>query len=131
LAEADFKSIGLTGKREHTLRELARAVSRGTISFDGARGLESFVTEFSAIAGIGEWTAHYVAMRALGEPDAFPASDLVLLRTIAGIEGSTTAKALWERAEAWRPWRSYAAMHLWTEALTSAAGLRAPADKFN
>jgi AraC family transcriptional regulator of adaptative response / DNA-3-methyladenine glycosylase II len=113
LAEADYGRIGLTQARAQTLRELARALCHGTISFEGARGLESFVEEFSAIPGIGEWTAQYVAMRALGEPDAFPASDLGLLRAVNGSAGLVTAKALGKRAEAWRPWRAYAAMHLW------------------
>ena len=123
MAEADYRCIGLTQMRAQTLRELARAVCRGTISFEGARGLESFVEEFTAIPGIGAWTAHYVAMRALGEPDAFPASDLGLLRTVSGSEGRVTAKALRRRAEAWRPWRAYAAMHLWTMSMDAAAGV--------
>jgi AraC family transcriptional regulator of adaptative response / DNA-3-methyladenine glycosylase II len=113
LADADTTRIGLTRARMQTLRELARAVCRGAISFEGARGLDSFVEEFTAIPGIGAWTAQNVAMRALGEPDAFPASDLGLLRAIAGGGGTITAKALEERANAWRPWRAYAAMHLW------------------
>ena len=114
LAEADCRRIGLTRARAQTLRELARAVCRGDVSFEGARGLDTFVAEFCAIPGIGEWTAHYVAMRALGEPDAFPASDRGLLRAVAGDTGGLTAKGLARRAEAWRPWRAYAAMHLWT-----------------
>jgi AraC family transcriptional regulator of adaptative response / DNA-3-methyladenine glycosylase II len=113
LADADTRRIGLTRARTQTLRELARAVCRGAISFEGARSLDSFVEEFMAIPGIGAWTAQYVAMRALGEPDAFPASDLGLRRAIAGSGGSITAKVLEERADAWRPWRAYAAMHLW------------------
>ena len=113
LAEADTTRIGLTRARMQTLRELARAVCRGAVSFEGAHSLDSFVEEFMAIPGIGAWTAQYVAMRALGEPDAFPASDIGLLRAIAGRGGPITAKALEERADAWRPWRAYAAMHLW------------------
>ena len=115
LAEADFGRIGLTQARARTLRELARAVCRETITFAGARSLDSFVKEFTAIPGIGEWTAHYVAMRALGEPDAFPAGDLGLQRAVAGSKSRLTAKELTLRAEAWRPWRAYAAMYLWTE----------------
>ncbi len=123
LAEADYRRIGLTQARAQTLRELARAVCRGVISFEGARGLDSFVEEFSAIPGIGAWTAQYVAMRALGEPDAFPASDLGLLRAFTGSEERVTAKALEKRAEAWRPWRAYAAMHLWMESADAASGV--------
>jgi AraC family transcriptional regulator of adaptative response / DNA-3-methyladenine glycosylase II len=117
LAEADCGRVGLTRTRAQTLRDLARAVSRGAISFD--LDFETFVAEFTAVRGIGAWTAEYVAMRALGEPDAFPASDLGLLDAVARAEGVTTAKALKERAEAWRPWRAYAAMHLWTAASES------------
>ena len=62
------------------------------------------------IPGIGEWTAQYVAMRALGEPDAFPPGDLGLLRAL-GLPG---ARELQQRAEAWRPWRAYASMYLWS-----------------
>ncbi len=119
LAEADYKHTGLTGKRAQTLRELARATSRGVISFEGAWDLDSFVEAFTAIPGIGAWTAHYVAMRALGEPDAFPTHDLALLRA-AAVEGCAGPRELSERAEAWRPWRSYAAMHIWASAATAA-----------
>jgi AraC family transcriptional regulator of adaptative response / DNA-3-methyladenine glycosylase II len=119
LANADYRCIGLTEKRGETLRELARAACAGTISFDGTPSLDSFVTNLAAIPGIGDWTAHYVAMRALGEPDAFPAGDLVLLRAVSRLTGSATAKSLRERSEAWRPWRSYAAMHLWTAAASA------------
>jgi AraC family transcriptional regulator of adaptative response / DNA-3-methyladenine glycosylase II len=69
-----------------------------------------------ALAGIGDWTAQYVALRALGEPDAFPAADLVL-RRVAGAGGEPlTAGALEQRAEPWRPWRGYAVFHLWAAA---------------
>lgn len=113
LAEADLRLIGLPEARAQTLRALARAVCLRTISFDPICDLKSFLTEFTAVRGVGEWTAQYVAMRALGEPDAFPANDLGLLRAVSGEEGHTTAKELAKRADSWRPWRSYAAMHLW------------------
>ncbi len=123
LAEADYSRMGLTEKRAQTLRELASATCRGSISFDGACDLDSFVETFTAIPGIGGWTAHYVAMRALGEPDAFPINDLVLLRS-AGVQGYAGVQVLTERAEAWRPWRSYAAMHIWAEAAESASTMQ-------
>jgi AraC family transcriptional regulator of adaptative response / DNA-3-methyladenine glycosylase II len=116
LAKADHRGIGLTGARAQTLRELARAVAGGRITFDGACGLQSFVEKISAIPGIGPWTAQYIAMRALGEPDAFPAGDLGLLRAVAARNGRITKRDLEKRAESWRPWRAYAAMHLWTAA---------------
>src|SRR5262249_56766684 len=70
----------------------------------------------AALPGLGEWTAQYVALRALGEPDAFPAGDLVLRRAAAGSGPSLSERALLARAEAWRPWRAYAALHLWRAA---------------
>ena len=81
-------------------------------------------SELTALEGIGAWTAQYVAMRAGGEPDAFPATDLGLLRAAARLGIADGAKALAARAEAWRPWRAYAAMHLWQ----SESGAGAPAD---
>ncbi len=65
------------------------------------------------LPGIGEWTAQYIAMRALREPDAFPAADLGLRKAIGGDEPAT-AREVARRGEAWRPWRAYAALHLWT-----------------
>lgn len=70
----------------------------------------------AVLPGFGAWTAQYVALRALAEPDAFPASDLVLRRMAAGGGAPLNANALEARAEAWRPWRGYAALHLWSAA---------------
>jgi AraC family transcriptional regulator of adaptative response / DNA-3-methyladenine glycosylase II len=109
LAEAKFGDVGLTGARAETIRALARAVCRGEINFGGVVDSEAFLDKLCEIPGIGKWTAQYVAMRALGEPDAFPSSDLGLLHA-AGIE---TSRGLEQRAESWRPWRAYAAMYLW------------------
>jgi AraC family transcriptional regulator, regulatory protein of adaptative response / DNA-3-methyladenine glycosylase II len=71
------------------------------------------VERLAALPGIGPWTAQYVAMRAFREPDAFPASDLGLLRAMARRGARPTPIELARRAEAWRPWRAYAAQHLW------------------
>jgi len=109
LANAPLGDIGLTGVRVETIRTLARAVCKGKIRFEGGASTESFLNGLCEIAGIGKWTAQYVAMRALGEPDAFPSSDLGLLRATA--LGNSHDLEL--RAEAWRPWRAYAAMYLW------------------
>jgi AraC family transcriptional regulator of adaptative response / DNA-3-methyladenine glycosylase II len=77
---------------------------------DGAHGdARTFAERFVALPGIGPWTASYVAMRALRDADAFPEGDLALRKAAGGI----TAAALRARAEAWRPWRAYAAQHLW------------------
>ena len=69
-----------------------------------------------AAPGVGEWTAQYVAMRALREPDAFPAADIGLMRALDEGSGRPGPAELLRRAEAWRPWRAYAALHLWTGA---------------
>jgi AraC family transcriptional regulator of adaptative response / DNA-3-methyladenine glycosylase II len=109
LAEAKLSSIGLPGARAETIGALARAVCDGKIRFEGIADSDTFLTRLCEVPGIGKWTAQYVAMRALGEPDAFPSSDLGLLRAM----GLETARELEHRAEAWRPWRAYAAMYLW------------------
>lgn len=87
--------------------------------------LEATVAKLEALPGIGPWTAQYIAMRALREPDAFPASDLGLLRAMATPEGRPTPAQLLARAEAWRPWRAYAAIRLWLQPGTEGAA-RAP-----
>jgi AraC family transcriptional regulator of adaptative response / DNA-3-methyladenine glycosylase II len=104
--DADLDSLGGPAARRNALRALADAFASGAIhpdhDFDQARAA------LEAVPGVGPWTAQYVALRALGDPDAFPASDLVLRRAWGG-----TARELTEAAERWRPWRSYAAVHLW------------------
>lgn len=112
LAEADLAGIGLTGSRIATVRTLASAVTEGRVGFSAEQSLEAFIAAWTGLPGIGAWTAHYIAMRALGHPDAFPAGDLVL-RKQAGGDTPLSEKALRERAERWRPWRGYAAIHLW------------------
>jgi len=125
LAGSRLSGLGLTGKRAESIRAFARAVSKGEICFKRVVDSETFLERLREIPGIGPWTAQYVSMRALGEPDAFPAGDLGLLRALnLGHE-----KELAQRAEAWRPWRAYAAMCLWApgrdrapaEAATSSA----------
>jgi AraC family transcriptional regulator, regulatory protein of adaptative response / DNA-3-methyladenine glycosylase II len=109
LANADLASIGMPKARAETIRALSRAVCEGRIAFDGIMDCDAFLTRLCEVPGIGKWTAQYVAMRALGEPDAFPSGDLGLLRAL-NLERSRELEA---RAEAWRPWRAYAAMYLW------------------
>jgi len=105
VADADLDGIGLTGGRIRTLRALASAVASGELVIDPIADREETRRRLLALPGVGPWTVEYVAMRALGDPDAFPATDLVLRRAIAGADPG--------RTDAWRPWRSYAAMHLW------------------
>jgi AraC family transcriptional regulator of adaptative response / DNA-3-methyladenine glycosylase II len=109
LATADYSAIGLPAARAESIRRLAMAVDSGQLSFNGVVDPAPWIERFRALPGIGEWTAQYVAMRALGEPDAFPAADLGLLRA----SGAASPKQLEQHAEQWRPWRAYAAMHLW------------------
>ncbi len=110
LADADLSCIGLPKSRARTIRMLAVAVRDGVIRFNGIVHSEPLLARLCEVPGIGHWTAQYIAMRALGEPDAFPSGDLGLLRSLD--VGSPTE--LERRAEAWRPWRAYAAMYLWT-----------------
>ena len=109
LAEAKLTGVGLTDARAETIRGLARAVCEGRINFEGIVDLDEFLGRLCEIAGIGKWTAQYVAMRALGEPDALPTGDLGLAHALE----LKSAREIEERSQAWRPWRAYAAMYLW------------------
>jgi AraC family transcriptional regulator of adaptative response / DNA-3-methyladenine glycosylase II len=108
VARADLSRLGIPGARRLCLAAVARAAASGSLPLDGAASLDDAVARLTALPGVGPWTAQYVAMRALGEPDAFPAGDLVLKR-----ETGLGEAELERRAEAWRPWRAYAAMALW------------------
>jgi AraC family transcriptional regulator of adaptative response / DNA-3-methyladenine glycosylase II len=112
LADADLTQTGLTRTRAATIRGLAQAVLDRTVTFDAGIGNDAFVEQITRVRGIGPWTAQYIAMRALKLPDAFPAEDLILRRA-ASIDGvELSPKSLIARAEAWRPWRSYAVIAL-------------------
>jgi AraC family transcriptional regulator of adaptative response / DNA-3-methyladenine glycosylase II len=113
LAQADLTTIGVLPSRAATIQHLAAIVAQQPTFFDSFCNLEHALHCLTAISGIGQWTAHYIALRGLGETDAFPASDLGLLRAIEQLEQPMTAAELIARAEAWRPWRAYAAMYLW------------------
>lgn len=112
LADADLRPAGLPAARAATVRELARRTLDGSLLLDGSRGLDRAVGDLCSVPGIGPWTAHYVAMRACGEPDAFPASDLGLRRALGNGRPLTPREAE-ARSEPWRPWRAYGAVHLW------------------
>ena len=101
LADADVGLIGLPRQRADCLRAAAQAKLDGRLNLD--------VASLEAVKGIGPWTAQYVLMRALHDADAFPASDLVLMKK----SGYLTPRALTAAAEPWRPYRAYAAMHIW------------------
>jgi AraC family transcriptional regulator of adaptative response / DNA-3-methyladenine glycosylase II len=110
LADANLMGIGLTRARAVSISALARAACDGELTFLHALDSSAFLTRLSEIPGIGKWTAQYVAMRALREPDAFPSGDLGLLRAL----DSVSSRDLERRAETWRPWRAYAAICLWS-----------------
>lgn len=114
LARARFNNLGITTSRADTIRRVARAVLEKEVSFDPEADIEAVQAALLSIRGIGDWTAQYVAMRALKHPDAFPHTDLGLQKA-AGMQPA----ALRARAEAWRPWRAYGAMLLWGSLVTS------------
>ena len=113
LADANLRALGITTARAESIRGVARAVLDGRVDFRVEQSLDEFVERWVALSGIGEWTAHYMAMRALSHPDAFPAADLILRRAASRGEEMLSTKALTTLAEAWRPWRAYAVIHLW------------------
>jgi AraC family transcriptional regulator of adaptative response / DNA-3-methyladenine glycosylase II len=113
LAEAELETIGLTGRRAATMRALARAVCEGRLVLDRGADREECVATLLALPGIGPWTAGYIAMRALGDPDVFPHDDLGLIEAARHLDLADGGRALASYAQRWRPWRSYAAMHLW------------------
>jgi AraC family transcriptional regulator of adaptative response / DNA-3-methyladenine glycosylase II len=123
LAEADLGGLGLTGGRIAALQSLARAVRDGAI--DWAAPVAQVRDALVRLPGIGPWTAAYVALRGLGDRDAFPDGDLVL-RQMAGQGGRPlTSRELAEKAESWRPWRGYAVIHLWRAATDAVAARKA------
>jgi AraC family transcriptional regulator of adaptative response / DNA-3-methyladenine glycosylase II len=115
LRAAPLETIGLIASRAGAIRALAAAVADRTLALDGTLPAEEVALRLRALPGIGEWTTQYVLLRALGEPDAFPAGDLGLRRAAGTGARGLSERALATRAEAWRPWRGYAALHLWTE----------------
>jgi AraC family transcriptional regulator of adaptative response / DNA-3-methyladenine glycosylase II len=114
LAGADLAGLGLPKARAAAIRGLAAAVAAGELDLDAPARPAEALERLRAIPGVGPWTAEYVALRALGEPDAFPATDLGLRRALGPPGRPLAARALERQAEAWRPWRAYAAMALWT-----------------
>jgi AraC family transcriptional regulator of adaptative response / DNA-3-methyladenine glycosylase II len=110
---ADLSS-GMPKTRAAALRDIAIAASRDPHLFDPRDDLAKTITRLRELPGVGEWTAQYIAMRGLGESDAFLADDVGVLTKFAACAGRRSAAAdLLRRAEAWRPWRAYAVMHLW------------------
>lgn len=112
LAGADLSRLGVPRARAETLRLLARAVADGRLTFQSA-SLQEFVDTVCALRGIGPWTAHYIALRGLGEPDAFPAGDLGLRHALGRGGQPAPVRHVEAAARSWHPWRAYAAITLW------------------
>jgi len=110
----DIAAIGLPATRAETIRSLACFAADGGMQIRPGLALADAVAQLKSVRGIGDWTAHYIALRALRYPDAFPAGDLGLQKSAAPEEGGRlTERQLAARAEAWSPWRGYAALALW------------------
>ena len=115
LAEADVASVGVTRTRAATIQGIARAVVDGRVGFSHQPSLDDFVDSWTALPGIGPWTASYIALRGLGHPDAFLDGGLILRRAASDSDAALSIRKLRERAECWRPWRGYAVFHLWRD----------------
>ncbi|MBS2028662.1 MAG: DNA-3-methyladenine glycosylase 2 family protein [Deltaproteobacteria bacterium] len=113
VAAADLRSMKMPNARKEALVAWAKAALANPRLFEPLDSIEATVAQLRAIRGIGDWTAHYIALRSVREPDAFPASDVALLRSVAKRSAPLDATQLLARAERWRPWRAYAAQHLW------------------
>jgi AraC family transcriptional regulator, regulatory protein of adaptative response / DNA-3-methyladenine glycosylase II len=114
LALAKSIEVGMPAARRSALKELAEAAATDSNLFRPFGTIEEAIARLRKIRGVGEWTAQYIALRALRETDAFPATDIGLLRGAELVDGArSTAPTLLMRSESWRPWRAYAAQHLW------------------
>ncbi len=105
----DLIRIGITQSRARSILAMAQAVANGSVALDVAVSIDQALAKLKELPGIGDWTVHYFAMRVFGWPDAFPYSDLGILKAL---KTNNPRQAL-AAAEIWRPWRAYAAMHLW------------------
>ncbi len=121
LAGADLGGLGLTGRRVESVRALGRAVAAGDLDLVGADP-DHLDALLACLPGFGPWTRAYIAMRVRGDPDAIPLGDLGLRRALERLGEPADAASLARRAELWRPWRAYAALHLWDTLAPAAAG---------
>ncbi len=122
LATVDLGGIGLTASRAAAIRALACATCEGKVDFDA--GVEEVMAALASLAGFDDGAAQYVALCALGEPDAFPRADLIVRRMAGSQRKLLTVRELDARTEAWRPWRGYALIHLWQAAAHEHSQLR-------
>jgi AraC family transcriptional regulator of adaptative response / DNA-3-methyladenine glycosylase II len=115
LAAADPASLPGPAPRRAAIQGVARAVTEGSLRFDPGVDREDAVWRLRSIVGVGPWTAAYVGMRALGDPDSLLPGDVALRRAIVARGGPGDRRGIASRAERWRPWRSYAVHHLWAD----------------
>lgn len=114
LASSDeLGSIGIVRQRQQAIRSLAEGFADGSLRLHPGDDPETTMTALRALPGIGDWTAQYMAMRALRWPDAFPAGDVALQSALGIARGSKAARQALDASQAWRPWRSYAVMRTW------------------
>ncbi|WP_150643918.1 DNA-3-methyladenine glycosylase family protein [Pseudomonas fluorescens] len=115
LAGADLATLGMPKSRGRTSSGVAQALLDDPSVFEPKANLNEGIARLLELHGIGDWTAQYIAIRQMREVDAFPSGDVGLINALAALEGGpVTARQLLHRAEAWRPWRAYAAQQLWT-----------------
>lgn len=119
LSVDDISSLGIVQSRARSIIMLADDIASGRLSLDAGADPESTMAQLTAIPGIGKWTAQYIAMRALRWPDAFPKEDVVLRNKLGGVSAARAE----ELSQPWRPWRSYATLHLWHGAVQRHANL--------
>jgi AraC family transcriptional regulator of adaptative response / DNA-3-methyladenine glycosylase II len=118
----EVAALGIVRSRAHSIITLAQEVASGRLKLEAGTPPEPTIKQLIALPGIGPWTAHYIAMRALRWPDAFPKEDLALRNSLGGITAAQ-AEAL---SQAWRPWRSYATLHLWNRLSPQADAQKRP-----
>lgn len=113
IAEVAPADLAMPRSRAQTVRVLASALADGSLVLDPGVDRRDVRARMLAVPGIGPWTADYVLMRGVGDPDAFLPTDLGVRRGLAAVGVALAPAVLAKRAEAWRPWRSYAVLHLW------------------
>jgi AraC family transcriptional regulator, regulatory protein of adaptative response / DNA-3-methyladenine glycosylase II len=112
--------LGIIRSRGGAIIAAAGALADGSLQLEPGAPVEPALAALTAIRGIGPWTAHYIAMRTLGWRDAFPPGDVVARKALQAASATEAAR----RAEAWRPWRAYALLHLWRRSAATAAARR-------
>jgi AraC family transcriptional regulator of adaptative response / DNA-3-methyladenine glycosylase II len=120
-AVGDIAGLGIVSARSKSLIALAQAQASGAIVLDrrGHYAPDDTIARLAQLPGIGQWTAHYIAMRALRWPDAFPKEDIAVRNNLGGVSAMQAA----EMSQAWRPWRSYAVLHIWKNPVDAARRL--------